>query len=152
MGQDVVQDTGQDHICEPGPVAMSQRLIIHYIWAIPLRRWLAKMSTSASAKLHIASQAHPLYACWAIPLKRRLANPYYTLVGQELLARYLRQCVNHGWPILSAKCDWFMSLSCPMVMLIHGHMCFQSLLKHECDLFWWLIGNSDYVSDVLVGL
>jgi hypothetical protein len=55
------------------------------------------MSTSASAKLHIASQAHPLYACWAIPLKRRLANPYCTLVGQELLARYLRQCVVILW-------------------------------------------------------
>ena len=106
----MAQHSGKVAFYMPGQAIMRQRSIIHYILAVPLRKWLAKMSTSASAKLHIASQAHPLYACWAIPLKRRLANPYDTLVGQELLARYLRPCVNYGWPVLSIKI-WLIHVS-----------------------------------------
>ena len=39
----------------------------------------------------------------AKPYNARLAKPFYTLIGRELLARYLRPCVKYGWPVMYVK-------------------------------------------------
>jgi len=75
------QDTGRDvapvhwpsRKCKLGPSAMKRP-------AKPYNVRLAKPYHTRLAKLY----------------NERLAKPFYTLTGQELLARYLRPCVKYG--------------------------------------------------------
>ena len=58
------------------------------------------------AKPYNVRLAKPYHTRLAKSYNKRLAKPFYTLTGQELLARYLRPCVKYGWPALYVKSDW----------------------------------------------
>ena len=91
------QDTGRDvapvhrpsQKCKLGPSAMKRP-------AKPYNVRLAKPYHTRLAKLYNVRLAKLYHMRLAKSYNERLAKLFYTLTGQELLARYLRPCVKYG--------------------------------------------------------